>query len=72
MQISARLTPQQPIMKPNQAPPTEQRPVVDNYHGQEVVDKFRWLEDGTSEEVKNWTKLQNAHTDSHLKTIPQR
>ena len=72
MQIAARLTPQQPIMKPNQAPPTEQRPVVDNYHGQEVVDKFRWLEDGTSEEVKNWTKLQNAHTDSHLKTIPQR
>lgn len=71
MQISTRI-PQKQIMQPNQAPPTEQRPVVDNYHGQDVVDKFRWLEDGTSEEVKNWTKLQNAHTESHLQSVPQR
>jgi prolyl oligopeptidase len=71
VQIAARI-PQKQIMQPNQAPPTEQRPVVDNYHGQEVVDKFRWLEDGTSQEVKDWTKLQNAHTASQLESVPER
>jgi prolyl oligopeptidase len=55
-----------------QAPATEQRPVVDNYHGREVVDKFRWLEDGTAQEVKDWTKAQNAHTQSHLQNVPER
>ena len=54
------------------APPTEQRPVIDDYHGQKVVDKFRWLENGESQEVKDWTKLQNAHTASKLETIPER
>lgn len=56
----------------NQAPPTEQRPVVDNYHGQEVVDKFRWLEDGESDEVKAWTAAQNEHTNSVLAQAPGR
>lgn len=55
-----------------QAPSTEQRPVVDNYHGYEVVDKFRWLEDGESQEVKEWTKAQNAFTDSKLGNIAER
>lgn len=55
-----------------QAPPTEQRPVTDSYHGQEVVDKFRWLEDGESQEVKDWTKLQNTHTEETLGSIPER
>jgi len=54
------------------APPTEQRPVVDNYHGQEVVDKFRWLEDGESQEVKDWVKAQNQYTAQQLGTIPER
>lgn len=55
-----------------QAPSTDQRPVVDNYHGYDVVDKFRWLEDGESQEVKDWTKAQNAFTDSKLSGIPER
>ncbi len=54
------------------APSTDQRPVVDNYHGQDVVDKFRWLEDGTSQEVKDWTKAQNAYTAAKLETVPER
>lgn len=65
------LTPQQQSLA-DQAPATEQRPVVDNYHGQEVVDKFRWLEDGESQEVKDWVKAQNAHTEAHLKSNPER
>lgn len=57
---------------PAEASPTPQRPVTDTYHGQEVVDKFRWLEDGDSQEVKDWTKAQNAHTQAHLGSIPER
>ena len=56
----------------NRAPKTEERPVTDNYHGKDVVDKFRWLEDGESAEVKAWTKAQNEHTNSKLHTIPER
>lgn len=54
------------------APKTEQRPVTDTYHGQDVVDRFRWLENGESEEVKAWSKAQNAHTDAALHSIPER
>jgi prolyl oligopeptidase len=54
------------------APKTEERPVTDNYHGQDVVDRFRWLEKGDSEEVKAWSQAQNQHTDALLHSIPER
>lgn len=57
---------------PSEAPATEQRPVVDNYHGTDVVDRYRWLEDGESAEVKEWTKAQNEYSEAHLKSSPER
>ncbi len=70
---SHSFTPQRSLTQPaTLAPKTEVRPVVDEYHGQEVVDKFRWLENGESEEVKAWTQAQNAHTDAKLHSIPER
>lgn len=42
-------------------PATEARPVMEVYHGEEVVDPYRWLE-GTGPEVRAWTESQNAHT----------
>lgn len=74
MQIVANtLTPQRALARPEKlAPKTEERPVVDNYHGTDVVDRFRWLENGESEEVKAWSKAQNDHTDATLHTIPER
>jgi prolyl oligopeptidase len=74
VQISANsFSPQRPLAQTkNIAPKTEVRPVTDHYHGQEVVDKFRWLENGESEETKAWTKAQNDHTDANLHTIPER
>lgn len=70
---SHSFTPQRSLTQPaTLAPKTEVRPVVDEYHGQEVVDKFRWLENGESDEVKSWTAAQNAHTDSKLHSIPER
>ncbi len=74
MQILANsLGAQRPLARPEKfAPKTEERPVVDNYHGQDVVDRFRWLENGESDEVKNWTKAQNDFTDARLHNIPER
>ena len=39
---------------------------VDNYHGTLVADPYRWLEDFTSTEVKEWVNAQNTFTESFL------
>src|SRR5262245_60914298 len=45
---------------------------VDNYFGTEVPDPYRWLEDETSADTKNWVEAQNALTFSYLDRIPYR
>jgi prolyl oligopeptidase len=47
---------------------------VDNYHGNEVADPYRWLEDDVreSEDVKDWVDSQNDVTFAYLATIPER
>lgn len=47
-------------------PPTEKKPVTDEYHGVQVVDEFRWLEDGDSAAVKAWTSAQNQYSRAWL------
>jgi len=46
--------------------------VVDNYHGKQVSDPFRWLEDDHASQTKEWTKAQNQVTFSYLDKIPFR
>ncbi len=46
--------------------------VVDNFHGTEVADPYRWLEDESSEEVKEWTDKQQERTKNYLDNIPFR
>jgi prolyl oligopeptidase len=46
--------------------------VVDVLHGTEVRDPYRWLEDGDSPEVQEWTRAQNARTRAVLDALPQR
>ncbi len=46
--------------------------VVDDYHGTEVKDPYRWLEDDNSAETKAWVAAENAVTQKFLKSIPQR
>jgi prolyl oligopeptidase len=44
----------------------------DVYHGTEVLDPFRWLEDVDSEESRDWVQRQNALTFDYLGKIPMR
>jgi len=64
-----------------QPPKTEVRPVEETYHGEEIVDPYRWLEgDNTdaermgrlTEEITEWTDRQNAYTRGVLDTLPGR
>ena len=58
--------------KPSPYPPTKIDPVVEKMHGVEIVDPYRWLEDGASSAVKEWTEKQNAYTQSVLDKLPDR
>ncbi|MEC4984892.1 MAG: prolyl oligopeptidase family serine peptidase [Oscillatoria sp. PMC 1068.18] len=45
---------------------------VDNYHGIEVKDPYRWLENPDSEETKTWVEAQNQVTFGYLGKITAR
>ena len=65
----------EPASRPHlQYPETAQVDQVDNYHGVEVPDPYRWLEDDVreSEEVRQWVDDQNELTFAYLETIPER
>lgn len=50
---------------------TKRDPVVDEYHGERVVDPYRWLE-GDGPEVDRWTDRQNERTRRYLGTATGR
>jgi prolyl oligopeptidase len=45
---------------------------IDTYHGVEVRDPFRWLEDPYSEETQAWIEAENQITFDYLQQIPGR
>ena len=47
---------------------------VDTYHGVEVADPYRWLEDDVreSDDLNNWVNAQNEVTFAYLESIPER
>ncbi|GAA5130912.1 S9 family peptidase [Luteolibacter yonseiensis] len=53
-------------------PEARKESVTDVYHGTEVKDPYRWLEDDNSAETKAWVSAENKVTDGFIKTIPQR
>ena len=56
-----------------QVPPTTRvAPVAEVFHGEEIVDPYRWLEDQESPETRNWIGQQNAYTDTILEQVPGR
>ncbi len=53
--------------------PTSRRgDTVDNYHGLEVFDPYRWLEDTESDETHEWIEAQNRVTFDYLEQIGPR
>ena len=50
--------------------PAPVRPVVDTYHGVQVIDSYRWLERWDDSEVKAWTAAQNTYTHAQLDALP--
>ncbi len=55
-------------------PPTQRKEVVDDYHGTNVTDPYRWLEEDArnSFEVRSWIEDQNRVTFGYLNNIPER
>jgi prolyl oligopeptidase len=52
--------------------PTRRENVSDSYFGRTVADPYRWLENGESDEVKQWTDEQNAVTRRVLDRVRDR
>jgi prolyl oligopeptidase len=53
-------------------PQSPKRPVSEEFHGVTVVDDYRWLEDDTAAEVKEWVAAQNALARKYFDGIAQR
>ncbi len=56
----------------DEAPPpaTPKKPVTDTYHGVEVVDPYRWLENGEDAAVQKWDREQNQYARAYLDKRP--
>ena len=46
--------------------------IVEDYHGMNIADPYRWLEDDNSNETKDWVVNQNKATFGYLDQIPFR
>jgi prolyl oligopeptidase len=46
--------------------------VVEVRHGHRIADPYRWLEDTDAPETRTWIDAQNAVTEAHLATVPER
>ncbi|MGI8700298.1 MAG: prolyl oligopeptidase family serine peptidase [Nocardioidaceae bacterium] len=53
-------------------PETRRGDVVETRHGREIADPYRWLEDPDSPETVDWVRRQNAATEEHLASLPDR
>src|ERR1700674_1549551 len=53
-------------------PKAEKRPLEETLHGVKIVDKYRWLEDGTSPETQKWVAEEMAYTRAVLDPLPGR
>lgn len=53
-------------------PPSPRQDQVDIYHGMEVANPYRWLEDSVSEATRQWIRAQNQVTFAYLEQLPHR
>ena len=52
-------------------PTTPKKPVVDTYHGTQVTDDYRWLENGADPAVREWSLAQLKVARAYLDPLPQ-
>src|ERR1700720_468352 len=50
----------------------ERIPVTDTYHGVEVTEDYRWLEDASARETTAWTRAQQQRTRAYFDGIAWR
>jgi len=55
-----------------QYPATARGDVVDDYHGTRIADPYRWFEDSSAQNTKDWVTAQNALAQPYLEGLPQR
>lgn len=53
-------------------PSTRKEDVKEIHFGQQVEDPYRWMEDDSDPDLKDWIKAQNALTESVLSQMPGR
>ncbi len=53
-------------------PQTRRDDTIEDYHGTQVADPYRWLEDATSAETQAWSEAQSAVTHAYLATLSGR
>ena len=53
-------------------PYTTVEPMIDLYHGVEVTDPYRWLENQESERTRRWIEGQTDYAREILDSLPQR
>ena len=58
--------------QPVTPPSTRREEVVDAVHGVELVDPYRWLEDGDAAATAQWVAAQNRYTRQALDARPTR
>jgi prolyl oligopeptidase len=46
--------------------------VIDVYHGVEVADPYRWLENGNAKSVRDWSAAEDDRTRAYLDALPER
>lgn len=59
-----------PRSQPLVYPPTAGGAVLDDFHGTQVADPFRWLESAEDPEVQRWSSDQDALTSAFLRGQP--
>jgi prolyl oligopeptidase len=60
------------VTEPLDYPLYPRGPQVDKFHSQDVADPYRGLEDGTSQQTKDWLAAQQKLSYEYLKGLPHR
>ncbi len=60
------------VKPPAQVPKADKRPLEETIHGVNIVDNYRWLEDGASPDTQKWVDEEMAYTSALLDPLPGR